>query len=138
MKGRGRSGTSRDSNPTGLCCSSAHLEQCKPDEASSFTNPNVGPGTCAGLWSDIYSERGLLLVPYLLPEARGCQRLHPLSKPYCQRRPNLLMGCVSLARLPILWTLNLTMWLTRGLLLVTHLLDLTALTRCHPPVFFIT
>ena len=39
IKGRGRSGTSRDSNPACLCCS------CEPDEASSFTNPNVGPGT---------------------------------------------------------------------------------------------
>ena len=49
MKGKGRSGTSRDSNPAGLCCSSAHLVQCEPDEASSFTNPNVGPGTYASL-----------------------------------------------------------------------------------------
>ena len=49
IKGRGRSGTSRDSNPACLCCWSAHLVQCEPDEASSFTNPNVGPGTYASL-----------------------------------------------------------------------------------------
>ena len=49
IKGRRRSGTSRDSNPAGLCCWSAHLVQCDPDEASSFTNPNVGPGTYASL-----------------------------------------------------------------------------------------
>ena len=49
IKGRGRSGTSRDSNPAGLCCSSAHLVQCEPDETSSFTNPNMGPGTYASL-----------------------------------------------------------------------------------------
>ena len=49
IKGRGRSGTSWDSNPACLCCSSAHLVQCEPDEASSFTNPNVGPGTYASL-----------------------------------------------------------------------------------------
>ena len=49
IKGKGRSGTSRDSNPACLCCSSAHLVQCEPDEASSFTNPNVGPGTYASL-----------------------------------------------------------------------------------------
>ena len=49
IKGRGRSGTSRDSNPACLCCSSVHLVQCEPDEASSFTNPNVGPGTYASL-----------------------------------------------------------------------------------------
>ena len=47
IKGRGRSGTSRDSNPACQCCSSAHLVQCEPDEASGFTNPNVGPGTYA-------------------------------------------------------------------------------------------
>ena len=47
IKGRGRSGTSRDSNPACLCCSSSHLVQCEPDEASSFANPNVGPGTYA-------------------------------------------------------------------------------------------
>ena len=49
IRGRGRSGRSRDSNPACLCCSSAHLVQCEPDEASSFTNPNVGPGTYASL-----------------------------------------------------------------------------------------
>ena len=56
IKGRGRSGTSRDSNPAGLCCSSAHLLQCEPDEASSFTNPNVGPGTYVGLWLELDSK----------------------------------------------------------------------------------
>ena len=49
IKGRGRSGRSRDSNPACLCCSSAHLVQCEPDEASSFTNRNVSPGTYASL-----------------------------------------------------------------------------------------
>ena len=49
IKGRGRSGRSRDSNPACLCCSLAHLVQCEPDEASGFTNPNVGPGTYASL-----------------------------------------------------------------------------------------
>ena len=28
---------------------------------------------------NIYSDRGLLLIPYLIPGARGCQRLHPLA-----------------------------------------------------------
>ena len=49
IKGRGMSGTSRGSNPADLCCSSPHLVQCEPDEPSSFTNPNVGPDTDAGL-----------------------------------------------------------------------------------------
>ena len=53
IKGRGRWGTSRDSNTDGLCCSSDHLVQCEPDEASGFTNPNVGPGTYAGLWLEL-------------------------------------------------------------------------------------
>ena len=48
MKGRG-SGTSRGSNPTGLCCSSAHLVQCEPDEPGGFTGPRMGPGTYASL-----------------------------------------------------------------------------------------
>ena len=47
---------SRDSNPAGLCCSSAHLVQCEPDEASSFTDPNVGPGTYSGLWLKLDRE----------------------------------------------------------------------------------
>ena len=56
IKGRGRSGTNRDSNPAGLCCSSAHSVQCEPDKASSFTNPNLGPGTYAGLWLELDSK----------------------------------------------------------------------------------
>ena len=56
IKGRGRSGTRRDSNPASLCCSSAHLVQCEPEEASSFTNPDVGPGTYAGLWLELDSK----------------------------------------------------------------------------------
>ena len=41
-----------------------------------------GPTVCRlsrDRWRDIYSERGLLLVPYLLLWAKGCQRLHPLA-----------------------------------------------------------
>ena len=57
IKGRGRSGRSRDSNPACQCCSSAHLVQCEPDEASGFT-PNVGPGTyaCLRLKLDAWSS----------------------------------------------------------------------------------
>ena len=56
IKGRGNSGTSWDSNPAAQCCSSSLLVQCEPDEASSFTNPNVGPGTYAGLWLELDSK----------------------------------------------------------------------------------
>ena len=56
-------------------------------------------------WKDIYSGRGLLLVSYLLPGARGCKRLHhPPCKPYLQRRPNPLIAACPLARLSILCT----------------------------------
>ena len=72
IKGRGRSGTSRDSNPACLCCSSAHLVQCEPDEASSFTNPNVGPGTYASL---------LLKLDAWSSAVQGGQRRQKCSSP---------------------------------------------------------
>ena len=49
----GKVGNESRLEPAGLSCSSAHLVQCEPDEASSFTNPNVGPGTYAGLWFEL-------------------------------------------------------------------------------------
>ena len=78
IKGRGRSGTSRDSNPACLCCSSAHLVQCEPDEASSFTNPNVGPGTYASLrlkldaWSSAVQGGHPNLVTHLCTVQEDC------------------------------------------------------------------
>ena len=65
IKGRERSGTSRDSNPAGLCCSSAHLVQCEPDEASSFTNPNVGPGTYALSTSSLGCKALSIVISFL-------------------------------------------------------------------------
>ena len=56
MKGRGRSGTSRDSKPAGLRCSSTHLVQSEPYEVSSFPHPNMGLGTYAGLWLELDSK----------------------------------------------------------------------------------
>ena len=53
IKVSGTSRPSRDSNAARLCCSSAHLMQCDPDEARSFTNSNVGPGTYAGSWLEL-------------------------------------------------------------------------------------
>ena len=49
IKGRGRSGTSRGSNPADLCCPSAHLVQCEPDEPGGFTGPRMCLGTYASL-----------------------------------------------------------------------------------------
>ena len=58
--GRGRSGTSRDSNPAGLCCSLTHEVQCGSNEPSSFTNPDLGPGTDAGFIA-LTRQQGLVL-----------------------------------------------------------------------------
>ena len=41
--------TTRRTNPVDLCCSSANLEQCEPDEPGGFTGPRMGPGTYASL-----------------------------------------------------------------------------------------
>ena len=56
-------------------------------------------------WRDIYSERGLLLAPYLLPGSQGVPTLALPSKPY---RPRRLWSL----RIPSDWTdcLNLTAW----------------------------
>ena len=61
---------------------------------------------------DIYSERGLLLAPYLLPGARGCQHLHPLASRIIRDNITPMISCVSLARLSSDWTdcLKLTAW----------------------------
>ena len=60
-------------------------------------------------WRDIYSERGLLIVPYLFPGASGCQHLHPTLQAILSKRP--LIGCVSLARLRFsALYLKLTAW----------------------------
>ena len=63
--------------------------------------------------------------PYLLPGARGCQRLHPLAS--SPETP--LISCVSLARQRFsALCLNLTAWFSpSGLLPVTHLLYPSAL-----------
>ena len=49
IKGRGRSETRRGANPADLCCSSAHLVRCEPDEPGGFTGPRMGSGTYASL-----------------------------------------------------------------------------------------
>ena len=107
IKGRGKSGTSRDSNPACLCCSSAHLVQCEPDEASSFTNPNVGPGTYASLrlkldaWSSAYKgDKSAARPPEGCPaEAGGLfgpESAHGFEHPSGTnaRRPSQMVGGV--------------------------------------------
>ena len=94
-------------------------------------------GWCfCGVWEmggETFTQREDFFFPYLLPGARGCQRLHP----HASSSETPLIGCISLARL---WFsalfLNLTAWFSsRDPLPVTHLLDLSALTRCHLPVY---
>ena len=102
IKGRGRSGRSRDSNPACQCCSSAHLVQCEPDEASSFTNPNVGPGTYASLrpkldaWSSAV-QRGKCSSPTRrLPSrswgAHSAPSLLLVSSTHPQKESQILSG----------------------------------------------
>ena len=64
-----------------------------------------GPLFVVGLrdrWRDIYSDRGLLLVPYLLPGTRGCQRLHPLASRIVREIRDASDRLHVPARLPIL------------------------------------
>ena len=69
---------------------------------------------------ETYTQGEDFFFPYLLPGARGCQCLHPLTS--SSEMP--LIGCVSLTRLRFsALCLNLTAWFSsRDLLLVTHLL----------------
>ena len=62
--------------------------------------------------------------------SQGVPTLAPACKLYCQRRL-WLAACPCLDSWFSALCLNLTAWLSRGLLPVTHLLDLTALTCCH-------
>ena len=79
-------------------------------------------------WRDIYSERGLF--PISFSRSQGCQRLDPLAS--LSETP--LIGCMSF-RLTLWFSalcLNLTAWFSsHGLLPVTHLLYLSALTCCN-------
>ena len=62
-------------------------------------------------WRDIYSERRLLLDPYLLLAARGCQRLHPLASHFV--RDDLTLQSAACASLDSWFSdlcLNLTVW----------------------------
>ena len=90
------------------------------------------------IWQLTNHKMGLLFVLYLLPGARGCQRLHPLASRIVRDNLTPLISCVSHVRLPILTGLcsksNRVVLISRGHILVTHLLDLTALTRYHTPV----
>ena len=89
-------------------------------------------------WRDIYSESGLIFVPYLLPGARGANACTPFQAVSSETSKTPLLGCLSLARLSILWTLSKSdrvVFISRGLLPVTHLLDRPDPTHCYPTVY---
>ena len=86
---------------------------------------------------ETYSQRGDFSLPHIFflgpRSANACTRLQAVSS---ETPETPLIGCLSLVQLPILCLcLNLTTWLSRGRLGVTHMLDLTAPTRCHHPVY---
>ena len=81
-----------------------------------------------GVWEmggETYTQREDIFFPYLLPGARGCQRLHP----FASSSETPLVDCVSHTRLQFsALCLNLTVcFSSHGLLLVTHLFSLSAL-----------
>ena len=61
----------------------------------------------------------------------------PLQAVLSEMSKTPMIGYLSLAQLPIFCLcLNLTAWFSsHGFLLVTHLLDLTALMLCYPPIY---
>ena len=74
---------------------------------------------------DIYSEREDFFFPYLLPGARGCQRLHSLCKLVRDASAQLHVPRSSAI---LCLCLKLTTWVSsRDLLLVIHLLYPSAL-----------
>ena len=74
---------------------------------------------------ETYTQREDFFLPHILflwpVGANPCTPLQAVSP---ERPETPLIGCVSLARLSILCTLNLISWLSRGLRPLTHLLDL--------------
>ena len=78
----------------------------------------------------LQSERGLL-VPYLIPRAWGCQRLHPIASRVVREVRDASDRLRVPGSTPILCTLSKSdrvVITSRGLLPVTHLLDRTALS----------
>ena len=55
---------------------------------------------------ETYTQRGDFFLYHIFFRGRWVPTLAPPVKPYHQRRSNSLIGCVSLARLPILCTLS--------------------------------
>ena len=87
-------------------------------------------------WRDIYLERGLLLVPYLLPGARGCQHLHPLAscivRDVRDASDRLPIPSSTPDSLDSLSKSDRVVLISCGLLPVAHLLNRPALTHYHP------
>ena len=81
-------------------------------------------------WTDIYWERGHHLAPYLLPGASECQRLHPLGSRTVRdasdqmRIPGLILFWLDTKS-------DLVVFISRGPLPVTYLLNRSTSTHCH-------
>ena len=79
-----------------------------------------------------YTQRGDFLFHIFFREPRGSNACTSFSsRIVTDASDRLPIPGSTLDSLPL--CLNLTAWLSRGLLPVTHLLDQSVLTRCHPP-----
>ena len=88
---------------------------------------------------ETYTQGGDFFLSHIFfREPRNANACTPLQAVSSETSETPLIGCLSQARLPNLWTLSKsdrTVLISRSLLPVTHLLDRPALTHCHPPVY---
>ena len=86
---------------------------------------------------ETYTQRGDFFLSHVcFLEPGGANPCTPLQAVSSETPKTPLIGCLSLARLPILWTLSKSdhmVLVSRGLLPVTQLLDRPAPTYCLPP-----
>ena len=82
---------------------------------------------------ETYTQIGVFFFPISSSESQWVPTLVPPCKP-CRQRRLCLAACPSLDSWFSALCLNLTAWLPRGLLPVTHLLNPSVLMRCHFPV----
>ena len=82
---------------------------------------------------ETYTQSRDFFLPHIFfLEPGGANTWTPLQAVSSETSVMHRIGFLSLAQFSILWLcLNLTAWLSRGLLRVTHLLDQISPTRCH-------
>ena len=85
---------------------------------------------------ETYTQRGDFFLSHIFSrepgDANACTLLQAVSS---ERSEMPLIGYVPRSNPDSLLCLNLTAWLSHGLLLVIHLFDLTAIMCCHLPVY---